>query len=190
MKKEIIVGVIAAVCAALITWIVTMSMHNLDKVELQIIADKIVQQDSFRKLLLSEFKKDDAFKGENGEDGINGQNGLDGKPGVSEPKNNGTNWCSDFSEGYQICWGHQETTDDKVAGFYKNRKDFDFTYVNPFSEPPMVVNSLEYQSSLHTIVASASVTNSEFKGSVRLIGDYNVKHMGPSIVSYIAIGKK
>ena len=184
MNKEILVGVISAVGASLITWVATETRGNFSKVELQEIADNIVRNDSFTTVLLNEFSQDDRFKGENGKDGANGRDGIDGKPGISIPNENGTNWCSDFSKGYQICWGY------KVLTGSKHFRDFDFSFVSPFSAPPMVTNGINSQSSGYLFsVYNHTISSTKYSGNIAENHSFR-KSTTPVTMNYVAIGKK
>ncbi len=181
MVKEIAIGIIAAVGASAITWVATESREKLTDLEMKTISKNIVNENEFRELLLREFKEDGSFKGK---DGSNGRNGIDGKPGISKPKTNGNNWCSDFSDGYQICWGHQ------IVNGSEHYRNFDFSYVSPFSAPPMVTNGINAVSEGYLFsVYNHTVTTTKYYGNIAENNGFR-KSTTPVTMNYVAIGRK
>ncbi len=178
MKKEIIVGVVAAILASVITYVTTNIDKQLTKVQLQEIADNIVRKDAFIKVLLNEFSKDERFIAKNGTDGENG------KPGVSNVVKSGTNWCALMGEAQQICWGYKELS--KANEYTRN---FDFTFANSFSQKPVVTNGINANSSGWAFsVYTHNISASVYSGSI--VEHTSRKSKAPVNMSYVAIGKR
>ena len=181
MKNEIIVAVVTAILVSLGTWFVTTSKDELSKVQLQSIADNIVYNDSFMSLLLVEFKKDSDF---HGSDGLDGKNGIDGKPGISDPNSDGTDWCSNFAETMQICWGHT-----KLKGT-KHTRGFGFTFSQPFASPPTITNGINAASSgFSYAIYSHKITAERYTGSMVETRDFRSSNTVVTL-NYVAIGKR
>ncbi|WP_293267728.1 tail fiber protein [Neptunomonas sp.] len=68
MKNQIIAGVISALLASLVTFIVIKIDASYEKYELKSIAQKIAKNPVFVDLLIEEFSTDKRFKGKNGID--------------------------------------------------------------------------------------------------------------------------
>ncbi|WP_157271936.1 hypothetical protein [Azohydromonas aeria] len=81
----ILIGVASALIASLITWVVAIFTNYLAKslsdVQLNSIAIKVVENESFRDLLIAKMNASGLFKGENGKQGLQGPTGAQGIDG-------------------------------------------------------------------------------------------------------------
>ncbi len=181
LNHPLVIVIIGGLVVSLILNVVTLSKGQLTRVELQEVADKIVNRDAFRKVLLDEFSMDERFKGI---DGSNGTDGIDGTPGLCNVIKVGNNNCATLGDNKQICWGYQD-----LSTQLDHTRSFSFDFASSFTSPPIVTNGINadgkgWNFSVYQNILSASLY------SGRLVSDGSLKNSARVRMNYIAIGDK
>ena len=86
MKRDIVVGVISALGAALVLWAFGVGQETLTSIERERIVNMLISDEYFPNALLQRLKSDPHFQGPKGDDGPQGVQGLQGIPGEPGPQ--------------------------------------------------------------------------------------------------------
>ena len=175
MKKEIIVGAVAALLASLITWFSVQFTETLSKLEIQKIATEIKNDNNFHKVLINEFLMDSRFKGKDGR-------------GVGSVVKNGINSCMEIGESEQICWGSEKLEYPLNTPHIRN---FHFKFASKFSGKPIITTGIHANNTDPADVFGVySYTLNKDTYSGGIIAVDGRESPSPVVMQYFAIGSK